>query len=79
MFHTGAARETQLRWYDRSGSSLDAVGPETSGLWTPILSPDETKVAYVSVGDGDAKIARLFRRMAEDARPMSVSVSLQSE
>ena len=37
------------------------------------------RAASRAEGDGDQKIARLFRRMAEDARPLNVSVSLQTE
>lgn len=37
------------------------------------------RAASRAEGDGDQKIARLFRRMAEDARPLDVSVLLQAE
>ena len=37
------------------------------------------KAASRAEGDGDQKIARLFRRMAEDARPLNVSVLLQTD
>ena len=37
------------------------------------------RAASRAEGDGDQKIARLFRRMAEDARPLSASVVVQAE
>jgi len=37
------------------------------------------RAASRAEGDGDQKIARLFRRMAQDARPLNVSVVLQTE
>ena len=37
------------------------------------------RVASRAEGEGDHKIARLFRRLAEDARPLDVSVLLPAE
>ncbi|NIM02112.1 MAG: hypothetical protein GTO33_14940, partial [Acidobacteria bacterium] len=51
IFHSGVAGGTQLRWYAEDGSPLDLVGRLATGLWTPKLSPDETKVAYSVQGD----------------------------
>ena len=37
------------------------------------------RAASRAEGDGDQKIARLFRRMAEDALPLNVSAVPQAE
>lgn len=37
------------------------------------------RAASRAEGDGDQRIARLFRRMAEDALPLNASVLVQGE
>ena len=37
------------------------------------------RAASRAEGNGDQKIAKLFRRMAEDARPLNVSALIQTK
>jgi dipeptidyl aminopeptidase/acylaminoacyl peptidase len=48
----GAAEETQLTWFDRSGKAVGAAGPP-GRYRNPVLSPDRTRVAVEFVGDAD--------------------------
>ena len=48
----GAAEETQLTWFDRSGAAVGAPGPP-GRYRNPVLSPDRTRVAVEVVSDAD--------------------------
>ncbi|NIV47823.1 MAG: protein kinase [Gammaproteobacteria bacterium] len=51
VFHSGDAKEAQLRWYDRDGKFLETFGSPSDNIWRPRLSPDESKVVFVAETD----------------------------
>lgn len=55
------ATNTQLHWYDRNGNSLGTVG-ESGNYWDPMLSHDETRVAFsMGLDTGDVWVHDLER------------------
>jgi dipeptidyl aminopeptidase/acylaminoacyl peptidase len=56
-YRPGGANRRQLRWVDRTGKSLGALGtPEETGLSNPSLSPDGGRVAVRHTVQGNADI-----------------------
>jgi serine/threonine protein kinase len=51
VYTSGASGNTQLTWFDRSGSPINAVGSPGIGL-TAALSPDDSTIAYERIDNG---------------------------
>jgi Tol biopolymer transport system component len=48
----GEAATSDLAWLDRSGKTIEAIGPGHPGLSNPVLSPDGRRVAFVAAESG---------------------------
>jgi Tol biopolymer transport system component len=78
-YRTGAGRQRQLTWMDRSGTTRGTVGdPDSSDLSTPRVSPDGRRVVVSRTVQGNedlwlldgARTSRFTVDAAQDQRPV---------
>jgi Tol biopolymer transport system component len=53
-FARGPVASRELRWFDRKGRDLGSIG-EPGYLYAPVLSPDETRIAFTERDPGSAR------------------------